>query len=87
MGSHGFLVCSFERLLARRVTADILQVLYSQSGRLVRLSFLPVQIQKLALLHVRVLLLCQHTALTGSLGLPTIPNLPQGIQIRTVMSS
>ena len=78
MGSHDFLDLQFERLLARRVAADILQVLYSQSSRLVWLSFLPVQIQKLALLHVGVLLLCQHTALTGSLGVPTVPNLPQG---------
>ena len=78
MGSRGFLDLQFECLLARRVASDILQVLYSKSSRFVRLSFLPVQIQKLALLHVGVLLLRQHTALTGSLGFPTVPNLPQG---------
>ena len=80
MGSRGFLDLQFERLLARRLAADILQVLYSQSSCLVWLPVLPVQIQKLALLYVGVLLLCQHTALAGSLGFPTVPNLPQGVK-------
>lgn len=81
MGSRGFLDLQFECLLARRVTTDILQILYSQSSCLVWLSLLPVQIQELALLHVGVLLLCQYTAIAGGLGFPTVPNLSQGIKL------
>lgn len=50
----------FECLLAGSIAPDFLQVLYSQGSSAVQRPILLVQGKKLALLHVRVLLLCQH---------------------------
>ena len=67
-----------ECLLAGRIAPNILQVLHSQSSGAVWFTLLPVQNEKLALLHARILLFCQHTIIAGGLGFPKLANLPQG---------
>ena len=57
-----------ERILAWGFTPNILQILHLQSCGAVWLTLLLVQNEELALLHAGILLLCQHPAASGSLG-------------------
>lgn len=59
-----------ERLLVGSLSSDLLQVLYLQSSSSVWLTLLLIQIKELALLHARVLLLCQHFTAARSVGVP-----------------
>ena len=60
----------FERILVGSISPNLLQILHMQSSSAVWLAFLLVQIKELALLHAGVLLLCQHFATSGSVGVP-----------------